>query len=101
LDFELKLDIEFYARFLALYTAKMKRGWVRIDEDFNGKGARDYYRKSEVDRIVKIDAEYRKSLKKYKEHPEYFQPGFEEETRDQMKKFERRKKKRKKKYLDL
>jgi hypothetical protein len=97
LDFELKLDIEFYARFLALYTAKMKRDWIKIDADFSGIGKRDYYRKCEVDRIIKIDAEYRKSLKKYEEHPEYFQPSFEEETREQMRKFERSKKKKRKK----
>jgi hypothetical protein len=37
LDFELKLDLEFYARFLALYIAKLQRDWVKIDEDYSGK----------------------------------------------------------------
>jgi hypothetical protein len=64
LDFELKLDLEFYARFLALYVTRMKRYWLKKDEDFSGNGARDYHRKCEFNRIVKLDAEYRKCLKK-------------------------------------
>jgi hypothetical protein len=43
----------------------MKRDWVRKDEDFSGKGARDYHRKCEFNRIVKLVAEYRKCLRKY------------------------------------
>jgi hypothetical protein len=35
LDYELKLDLEFFARFLALYVTKMKRDWVKKDEEFS------------------------------------------------------------------
>jgi hypothetical protein len=41
LAFELKLDLEFYARFLALYVTKMKRDWIRLDGDFSGKGPKE------------------------------------------------------------
>jgi hypothetical protein len=32
LDAELMLDLKFYTRFLALYVAKMKRDWAKIDK---------------------------------------------------------------------
>jgi hypothetical protein len=80
----------------------MKRDWVRIDEDFSGKGARNYHRKCEFNRIVKLDAEYRRDLRKYEKHTEFFQPGFEEVTQDQIRKLEKdKKKKRKKKFFKL
>jgi hypothetical protein len=102
LDFELKLDVEFYARFLALYAIRMKRHWIEKDEDYSGNGARDYFRRCEVERIEQVDAHYRKCLRRYHEHPEICQPGFEEETNDLMKEVEKgKRKKREKKFLDL
>jgi hypothetical protein len=74
LDFELKLDLEFYARFLALYVTKLKRDWVKIDEDFSGKGAVKYHRDCKLKRIIKLDADSNKKLKKDEKHPEFFQP---------------------------
>jgi hypothetical protein len=100
LDFELKPDLEFYTRFLALYVTKLRRDWVKIDEDFSGKGAIKYHRDCELKRIIKLDADYRKKRKKYEKHPEYFQPGFEETTQEQMKRFERVKRKKRRKKQD-
>jgi hypothetical protein len=40
-DMELKLDIEFYARFLAMYASKMKRKNVKTDGDFTGRNVRE------------------------------------------------------------
>jgi hypothetical protein len=102
LDFELKLDMEFYARFLALYVAKIKRDWVRIDEEFSGKGPKKYFGEFWTKRVLKIDANYRRALKKYEKHPEIFEPGFEEVTQNLMRNFEKRaRKKCKKKSFKL
>jgi hypothetical protein len=38
LDAELLFDIKFYARFLAMYVAKMKKEWPKNDLGMNGKG---------------------------------------------------------------
>jgi hypothetical protein len=37
LEAEMMLDFKFYARFLAMFISKMKKDWVKIDEDFSGK----------------------------------------------------------------
>jgi hypothetical protein len=82
LDLELKLDLEFYARFLALYVTKMKRDWVRLDGNFSSKGPNEYHGKCWISRVLKIDSEYRKALRKYEKQPEFFEPGFEVVTQD-------------------
>jgi hypothetical protein len=60
LDFELRLDLEFYARFLALYISKLKRDWVKKDEDFSGRGPKKYYAECWTKRTLKTDANTRK-----------------------------------------
>jgi hypothetical protein len=96
------LDLEFYARFLALYISKLKRDWVKKDEDFSCRGPKKYYDECWTKRTLKTDAKYKKNLKKFEKHPEYFEPSFEDVTQDAMRKLEKRARmKRKKKSFKL
>jgi hypothetical protein len=64
-DYELKLYLKFYARFLALYTSKMKREWVN-----------SYWKK----RLIKNEDEYKKIIKMVEKQPEVYEPVYEYET---------------------
>jgi hypothetical protein len=94
LDFELRLDLEFYSRFLALYVAKMKRDWIKKDEEFSGRGPKNYKRECWRKRILKIDADYARARDKFKKCPEVFEPGYEEKTKRVIINLEKRKKKK-------
>jgi hypothetical protein len=73
LDYELKLDLEFYVCFLALYVAKLKRDWIRKDEEFSGKDPINYANDCWTKRMLKIDADYVRARDKFKKCPEVFE----------------------------
>jgi hypothetical protein len=102
LDFELKLDLGFYTRFLALYVSKIKRDWVKKEEKFSGKNPKRYIGDCWTKRLLKIGADFVRARTKYKNYPELFEPGFEERTKKVVRKFEKgKRKKRKKKEFKL
>jgi hypothetical protein len=81
LNYELKLDLEFYAQFLAFYIAKLKRDWVKKDEEFIGSGPINYANSCRTKRMVKIEADYVRARDKFKKSPEVFEPGYEDKTK--------------------
>jgi hypothetical protein len=54
LDVSLMEDFRFYSRFLAIYATKMKKYWVKKDENFFGDGLKER-REKQKDRQFKID----------------------------------------------
>jgi hypothetical protein len=51
--FCIMFDIKFYARFLAIYRAKMKKEWARIDSEMSGKGMKKAQKNYELRNILK------------------------------------------------
>jgi hypothetical protein len=102
LDFELKLDLEFYTHFLALYVAKLKRDWIKKYEEFSGKGPINYANECWTKRMLKIKADYKRVRDKFKRCPEVFEPGYEDKTKRVIRNLEKgRRKKGKKKSVRL
>jgi hypothetical protein len=96
------VDLRFYARFLALYASKMKREWIRKDEDFSGGGLKKYVDSCWTKRLIKNEAEYKKMLKKLEKHSEIYELGCESATDYYPSKWQKGVgKKRKKKYKEL
>jgi hypothetical protein len=70
LDPELMFDVKFYSRFLAIYTAKMKKDWAKLDEEMNGRGMKKAQRDYAFKNMLKWDQEVRKRRKHLEKHPE-------------------------------
>jgi hypothetical protein len=58
--------MEFYARFLVLYVSKMKRDWIKKDEEFNGKGPKKYKGECWTKRLLKIEADNIRAIRLFR-----------------------------------
>jgi radical SAM superfamily enzyme YgiQ (UPF0313 family) len=77
---ELKLDLEFYARFLAMYASKIKRRNVKIDGDYTGRNVIEESKKQWTEKQERTDGRIKKIGKKYEKYRIKFTPGYGEET---------------------
>jgi hypothetical protein len=79
MDLSLMQDIRFYARFLAMYVSKMKKEWVRKDNNFHRTGLKQ----RNIDQLnlqeKKNQKEYDRRMKLEKERPECCSPGLDAE----------------------
>jgi hypothetical protein len=70
LDAELMFDLKFYSRFLAMHVAKMKKDWVKIDEDMNGRGMKRAQVDYEMKNIQRWSQDVEKRKRHLEKHPE-------------------------------
>jgi cytochrome c peroxidase len=75
----------------------MKRGRIRTDGDFSGKGEKKEHDEYWTKKTIESYARYMKALGKYEKHLITFQTGYEdeyeEESQNLIRKFEKRRKK--------
>jgi FMN phosphatase YigB (HAD superfamily) len=57
-------DLKFYARFLSIYAAKMKKDWVKEDKGYKGKGLIERRRNFEEKQEEKQQKAYKKIVQK-------------------------------------
>jgi hypothetical protein len=100
LDTSLMEDIKFYARFLAMFAAKMKKDWVKEDKSFDVRGLKQRRSDQEEAQARKDWKIYEKRLKDEKEFPDIYSPGWDADIYRE-KKNRYNKKKRRKKYKKL
>jgi hypothetical protein len=70
IDVELIKDIQFYSRFLAIYVSKMKKDWVRIDEEMNGRSMKRAQINYELKMIEESSRQTDEINKHVEKHPE-------------------------------
>jgi hypothetical protein len=97
LDVSLMEDFRFYARFLAIFVSKMKKDWVKKDQNYFGDGLKARREKQKEGQFAIDQAHYAKIMKDRREFPEIASPGPERAYYEREEKW-KVKKKRKKRY---
>jgi hypothetical protein len=80
LDYELKFDLRFYARFLSMYVAKLKLDWVKMEESYLQKAKQEQYWNQVSRKLMINDAWHKHFLNKIASSKKLFQEGYESYT---------------------